>query len=168
MKRKWAATLVMTTVATMGAATPALASVAYDWATLSVPLKVYSGSTHQGSGYGTHNVAPTTDGLKTIMRTRLVDVRPGGEGIYGDMWHQSNSGYCFAPEYVSCDVSWYDYKRLETPRYYQSSWSGAYQKDAAVNPNGDYARGRQKICEDQSWSPDSCTGYGYSTRGHAY
>ena len=107
----------------------------------------------QGRGYayfGTEN----HNGLKFAFNVRLYDTKVGGEPIYGDMfyqWKMCSSGCGYWNEGSDQTVRWTD-----------NSWSGTLHEDTGPPSTASYGRGVLRICEDQSFSPDDCSGWDYS------
>lgn len=167
MKIKRATIVVSAVSALVTLGGPALAYTQSTWAPSSNPLIVKDDGTTRGSGYGVWNLVQTSNGLRSHGKAALKDARPGGDGIYGEMMTQSNSGICISPEYTSCNASWYNYKSDQTSRWYQNYYSTYQLMSTDVDGSGSYARAKVKVCEDQSWSGDPCTGYAYS-KGNKY
>lgn len=143
-------------------ASPALA--ANMWATASNPLIVKEDGVAQGKAYGYHEIDITSNGTRSHGEIRLFDPRPGGSSVYGEMWTQTPSGYCWTGGQADCSAQWYDWRRDESARWSDNSWSAYHWTlmTTDVNPNADKARGRVRVGEDQNNSPDPHSGWAYS------
>jgi hypothetical protein len=132
--------------------------------TSSTPLVVSDGGDVRGRGYGYHEIDQTANGTRSHGELRLYDQKPGGSGIFGEMQTWTNAGLCFAPQYTSCQAQWYFWKTDQSGRWYDDTWSDYHVllMTTDVNPSADYARGRVRIGEDQSFSTDPHSGWAYS------
>jgi len=129
-------------------------------------IYVSEGGVNQGRAYGTWKVADTSNGTRSIASANLQDLRVGGNSIYVELQTQSNSGICFSPEYTSCNQTWYNYSMDQTGRSNSDRWV-TLGASTGVDNSDQYARGVLKVCEDQAYSPDPCSGWTY-TYGDIY
>jgi len=134
------------------------------WATQSNPLIVKEDGVAQGKAFGYHEIDLTSNGTRSHGELRLLDPRPGGSGVYGEMWTQTPAGYCFTGGAVNCTAQWYDWAKDESDRWLHDYWSPYHWTvmTTSVNPNADKARGRVRVGEDQNNSPDPHSGWAYS------
>lgn len=146
---------------------PAVAYTQSTWAPSSNPIVAKEGGVAQAKAYGVWNLDQTSNGLRSHGDAKLFDPRPGGDGAYAEMQTQSNSGTCVSPEYTSCSQAWYFHAKDQTVRWYQDYWSTYQLATTSVDPSGSYARAIVKVCEDQSFSGDPCSGWAYS-KGNKY
>lgn len=117
-------------------------AAAYSWGTLTV----YDGSTAQGQGYGTWNVVGTLSDADGYLK----DLKPTGESIY------------FSVQTLTSDCNWNCPGRSTSSEYKESTrWNGDYWRlwtaDTTISPKLAYDAANIKVCEDQSYSPDSCS-----------
>ncbi len=169
MNIKRAAAAVVTMGAVMTFASPALAYTQYTWRPSDNPIIVKeSDGSKRGAAYGVWNLVDTSNGLRSHGKAKLYDYRPGGNGIYTEMQTQSNAGYCFQPDYTSCESQWYEWRRDQTSRWFQKYYSTYQLMSTSVDPNGSYARALVKVCEDQAWSGDPCTSWAYTSGANKY
>lgn len=149
---------------------PANAGVWREWPRDAANLIAKTDGVAQGKGHGDWNVVDTSDGTKSRARGVAYDVRPGGDGIYFEMQTYLNAGYCLATEYLQCDAQYYagaSDQWGDKYRWYDDSWSDSHNANTGVDGSADYARGALKVCEDQDWAPDDCSGRSY-TYGNKY
>jgi len=133
-----------------------LASATAGWATQgwrsqSKPLRVFDGGVAKGAGYGSFSAAPASGRVKVSNAGKLRDLKPTGNSIYHD------TRYSFFTCGSGCNAA--------TGSTFQSTrWNGNYwrkftpSKTHNLSSAYDFARGAIKVCEDQKFSPDPCSG----------
>lgn len=110
---------------------------------------------NQGMGYGYYG-SESHNGTKFGFDARLYDLKVGGEPIYGEMLYQ----------YKECDsgCTWDGGDSDQTPRWSDNAWSGFYHEHSTPPSFGAYGRGLLRVCEDQSFSGDDCSGWEFSSQ----
>ena len=134
----------------MAAATACVATLAlspgqaeaYSWGTLTV----YESGVGQGAGYGTWNVQGTLSNGDGYLK----DYKPTGESIY------------YYVQTLTSDCNWNCPGRATSLEYKESTrWNGDYWRkwdaDTTISPNFTYHAANIKVCEDQRYSPDTCS-----------
>jgi len=115
----------------------------------------------QGKGHGAWTLVDGSDGSVSRARGYVYDVRPGGDGIYFEQQTLDNSGTCVAPAYTYCTVPYFRQGKDQMgdkSRWYDDTWSPKYLAEVDLDASADYARAALKVCEDQGWAPDDCSG----------
>ena len=144
------------------AAGPASAALTWHtWPKSAANLLAKSGGVTQGKGHGAWTLVDGPDGSVSRARGYVYDVRPGGVGIYFEQLTLDNSGICLGSAYTVCSVPYFPHGKDQMGskfRWYDDSWSPKYLAEVGLDASADYARASLKVCEDQSWGPDDCSG----------
>lgn len=122
------------------------------------PLTVYDDGHAQGAGFGQWRVTHTSSGTKSVAFAYVKDYWPTGNYIYLEHQVQSNAGICSAPQYTSCNQPYYDGQKGSSSGSNSSEWT-AQSVIVTPNLNANYARAKVRICEEQRWSPNPCSGW---------
>lgn len=135
------------------------------WNTSSNPLTV-TGYGSTGYAYGDWRIADTSNGTRSILRSRLKYNDADNHKVYVQWETWTNAGYCAQPDYTSCDQAYYYWAMDETSHQNEESWTW-HSDSTSLNPAADYARARIAVRLDIPWRPDPISGW-VLTRGSNY
>ena len=131
---------------------------AVTWASSSSPLTAYEDGTAQAQAHGNFR---NHEGIRAQNDSRQRDPRPGGDSVYvqtGFYWYS----YRTLCDSGSGGVCWWKDVDKQTDRSNSADWDPEYRA-RDLRGDADQARGKSKVCEDQSWSPDPCSSTAIST-----
>lgn len=120
---------------------------AQSWASSSSPLKV-TGYGSTGVGYGTWTVSSGSDGTRSRATAHLAYYNADNHKVFYKLLTYVNAGYCYTPQYLTCDVKYYSYGDNDSNHYNTGSskvgswtWITANSVTSTLPGNADYARG---------------------------
>ena len=147
----------------IGAASVAQAKWEYhDWNSAGNPLIATGyGSTVQA--YGKWRIADGSNGTGSFLDSYTYLYNADNHKKYATEDTLVNAGICFAPEYTSCQQSYYEYQYTETNHSNASgTWDWLYA-NTGLPATADYARAAAKACIDVPFRTDPCAGPSYTT-----
>lgn len=154
-------------VAALAGATAEAAS--RSWNSSSAPLTLYANSRAQAQAYGSWEIRTDSSGTRSRATAYLRDPMPtDGDPVYFRLYTQTNSGYCYQPDYTSCSASWYTHASDNGGEYWaSSSWSTGKVAWTGLSSSGDYARAKLHAVEEHDDLPDMLSNPSY-TKGLPY
>jgi len=128
------------------------------WNSRSEPLTVRGyGST--GEGYGSFYISTRRDGTRyrfsVIQRIQRADDE---HAVYANVEYWSNTGICFSPPWLSCNVPYQRHATDVTSRYTKSTWKSFYES-APIDAYANYHRGKVRMRLDIPWRWDPASAW---------
>lgn len=137
-------------------------ALALSWNSAATPLTV-TGYGSTGKGHGTWTISTGTDGTRYRTSASLYLINADNHKVYAKTSNYSNSGVCFAPDYTSCQQSFYLHNTSETTHYNVAKTWKTFSSSAAVNGTADYHRAAINVKLDVPWKADPSSGATWTT-----
>lgn len=134
------------------------------------PLIAKDDGKKKASGYGYWNIGTTSNGTRSRAYGYLKDNHKNGHNVFFELFTQTNSGICFAPQYTECSSKYYTYDK-QFSEFNKETWNGDYWShklyaSTGVSSGGNYARASMRVGESNK-GPDLHSGPTL-TKGNKY